>query len=56
MRCPNCDGTVEIEDPSEEQTFTASCCGARLRYRIDESTYHGATHQTLQILDDEGDE
>jgi len=57
MKCPNCDAPVIVEDPSENQTFSAPCCGAMLRYEVDESTCFGATHQVLTLLDDdEGEE
>ena len=56
MKCPNCDATVIVEDPSENQTFSAPCCGVMLRYEVDESTYFGATHQVLTILEDEESE
>lgn len=45
---------VEIEDeriePNEE--FECPNCGVMLRYTIDEGTYYGAQHKSVEVVDD----
>lgn len=57
MHCPSCEkhlGWDWIEDeyiePNEE--FECPHCGETLRYKIDEGTYLGAQHKTIEVMDD----
>lgn len=57
MQCPECEnhfGWDWIEDeciePNEE--FDCPNCGVTLRYTIDEGTYYGAQHMTVEVVDD----
>ncbi|MCE7626418.1 hypothetical protein LZT04_01045 [Vibrio fluvialis] len=57
MQCPECEnhfGWEWIEDegiePNEE--FECPSCGVTLRYIIDEGTYYGAQHKTVEVVDE----
>ncbi|MDN3696533.1 hypothetical protein QWY97_04105 [Vibrio cortegadensis] len=57
MQCPECEnhfGWDWIEDeciePNEE--FDCPSCGVMLRYIIDEGTYYGAQHKTVEVVDE----
>lgn len=57
MQCPECEeqsGWDWIEDeciePNEE--FNCLSCGVMLRYIIDEGTYYGAQHKTVEVVDE----
>ncbi|WP_010451456.1 hypothetical protein [Vibrio rotiferianus] len=57
MQCPECEEQSSwdwIEDeciePNEE--FDCPSCGVTLRYIIDEGTYYGAQHKTVEVVDE----
>ncbi|WP_318489145.1 hypothetical protein [Photobacterium leiognathi] len=57
MQCPECEnhfGWDWIEDeciePNEE--FDCPSCSVTLRYIIDEGTYYGAQHKTIEVVDE----
>lgn len=57
MRCPTCEKQIgwdwledECIDPNEE--FECPRCGETLRYEVDEGTYLGAQHITIEVVDD----
>lgn len=57
MKCPDCDGYVPwgmIEDECIEANDVFSCpsCEVALRYWIDEGTYYGAQHTSIEVVDD----
>lgn len=56
MQCPECEDHFDwdwVEDeciePNEE--FDCPSCGVALRYIIDEGTYYGAQHKTVEVID-----
>ena len=57
MRCPACESGIswrwlEFEGVEPNTVFACPSCGESLRFSIDEGTYFGATHQTIEIVDD----
>ncbi|EOV0144160.1 hypothetical protein ACOIXN_001492 [Vibrio vulnificus] len=57
MRCPTCEKQIgwdrledECIDPNEE--FECPHCGETLRHEVDEGTYLGAQHITIEVVDD----
>ena len=57
MHCTSCEKHLgwdwledECIDPNEEFEYTD--CGENLRYEIDEGTYLGAQHVTIEVVDD----
>lgn len=56
MDCPSCEDTIGWEwveeqaiEPNEE--FECPECGECLMYTIDEGTYYGAQHKTVEVID-----
>ncbi|MEZ9763920.1 hypothetical protein [Vibrio lentus] len=57
MQCPECEnhlGWDWIEDECIEPNKEFDCpnCGVALRYIIDEGTYYGAQHKTVEVVDE----
>ncbi len=57
MKCPACEEQigwdwVEEEGIEPNETFECPECDESLMYKIDESTYYGAQHFTIEIVDD----
>lgn len=57
MRCPNCEkhlrrDWLEHECIEPNDTFDCPHCAEHLRYSVDEGTYFGAQHVTIEIVDD----
>ncbi|WP_198591716.1 hypothetical protein [Vibrio sp. 10N.286.49.B3] len=57
MQCPECEdhlGWDWIEDECIEPNEGVDCpsCGVALRYIIDEGTYYGAQHKTVEVVDE----
>ncbi|MEZ9106415.1 hypothetical protein AB4561_13805 [Vibrio sp. 10N.222.55.A3] len=57
MQCPECEdhlGWDWIEDECIEpnEGFDCPSCGVALRYIIDEGTYYGAQHKTVEVVDE----
>ncbi|QFI36323.1 hypothetical protein FR932_00080 (plasmid) [Moritella marina ATCC 15381] len=57
MKCPTCEehiGWDWVEDECIEPNLAFECphCDEQLRYKIDEGTYYGAQHQTVEVVDD----
>lgn len=57
MECPTCEkhiGLDWIEDEDIEPNLDFDCphCNETLRYEIDEGTYLGAKHITIEVVDD----
>lgn len=57
MKCPACEEQigwdwVEEEGIEPNETFECPECDESLMYKIDESTYFGAQHFTVEIADD----
>lgn len=57
MHCPSCEKHLgcdwleaECIEPNEE--FECPHCGETLRHEIDEGTYFGAKHVTIEVVDD----
>ncbi|EGU39918.1 MULTISPECIES: hypothetical protein [Vibrio] len=57
MDCPACEEHIgwewveeEAIEPNEE--FDCPECEATLMYTIDEGTYYGAQHKTVEVIDD----
>lgn len=57
MSCPTCEKQIgwdwledECIEPNEE--FECPHCGETLRHEIDEGTYLGAQHITIEVVDD----
>ena len=57
MECPSCEYHIRWDWLQEEciehnDTFDCPRCGESLRYCVDEGTYYGAQHQTIELADD----
>ncbi len=57
MQCPECEnyfGWDGVEDECIEPNDEFDCprCSVTLRYSIDEGTYYGAQHMTVEVVDD----
>ena len=57
MKCPTCEKTIEFYwleteciEPNEK--FNCPHCDEVLRYEIDEGTYLGAQHVTIEVVDE----
>ncbi|WP_318471906.1 hypothetical protein [Photobacterium leiognathi] len=57
MQCPECEDHFgwdriknECIDPNEE--FGCPSCDVTLRYTIDEGTYYGVQHKTVEVVDE----
>ena len=57
MKCPTCEKFIEFDwleteciEPNEE--FNCPHCDEVLRYEIDEGTYLGAQHFTVEVVDE----
>ena len=57
MKCPTCEKYIgwdwlkdECIEPNE--TFDCPHCDETLRYEVDEGTYFGAQHVTIEVVDD----
>jgi DNA-directed RNA polymerase subunit RPC12/RpoP len=56
MKCPSCEEHVGwdwIEDEAIEPNEEFECpeCDVTLMYAIDEGTYYGAEHKTVEVVD-----
>lgn len=57
MQCPECETIISWEWLEEEaikanETFYCPHCDIPLRYMIDEGTYYGAQHITIEVVDE----
>ncbi|WP_162845620.1 hypothetical protein [Photobacterium swingsii] len=57
MHCPSCEKSLDwdwLEDECIEphEVFECPHCRENLRYEIDEGTYLGAQHVTIEVVDD----
>lgn len=57
MECPTCEKNIGldwIENECIEPNLDFDCpyCDETLRYEIDEGTYLGAQHVTIEVVDD----
>lgn len=57
MKCPECEnhfGWDWLEDECIEANDEFDCpgCDVMLRYTIDEGTYYGAQHKTVEVVDE----
>lgn len=57
MYCPSCEKMIELDYLEDEgiepnETFHCLYCDETLRYEIDESTYYGAQHFTIEVVDE----
>jgi len=57
MQCPNCERGIRwdwLESECIEPNVAFSCphCDEQLRYEVDEGTYFGAQHFSIEIVDD----
>jgi hypothetical protein len=43
---------VEIEDIEPNEKFECPSCGVMLRYVINEGTYYGAQHMSVEVIDE----
>ncbi len=60
MDCPSCEDHISWSYIEEEciepnETFDCPNCNEKLRYAIDEGTYYGAQHKTIEVVDDDED-
>lgn len=58
MQCPTCEYSLDwelLQDDEIEanQVFACPQCDEALRYQIDEGSYLGAQHITIEVVDDE---
>lgn len=51
MKCPSCEHHLGAQDYENEDPFDCRNCGELIRINIDEGTYFGATHQTVEIVE-----
>lgn len=57
MQCPACEKYfsyeyIEDNDAEEGNEFSCPSCDAILRINVDEGTYCGAKHTTIEIVED----
>ncbi|MDP5253443.1 MULTISPECIES: hypothetical protein [unclassified Vibrio] len=57
MHCPACEQTIDWaflqdDDIEANQLFECPHCEEALRYQIDEGTYLGAQHITIEVVDE----
>ncbi|MED5513955.1 MAG: hypothetical protein VYB81_14550 [Pseudomonadota bacterium] len=57
MKCPTCEKYIgrdwlENECVEPNEAFACPHCDETLRYEVDESTYFGAQHVTIEVVDD----
>lgn len=57
MHCPSCEKHIgwdwlEVECIEPNEVFECPHCDESLRYEIDEGTYYGAQHKTIEVVDD----
>ena len=53
MLCPSCEEHIVLEDYEDTSPFQCEYCDSWLACDLDESTYLGAKHTALRIIDDE---
>jgi len=53
IRCPNCDRSLDADDYENEDPFDCRGCGELIRINVDEGTYFGAKHTTVEVVERE---